>query len=69
MPDLDADIGQCGPSDRPERRLSQAQLRELQTVLEAGPAAWGWDEDQCCCDTRSLAVSELGEEVWLVPGT
>jgi transposase len=23
------------------------QLRELQTVLDAGPAAWGWDEDQC----------------------
>ena len=28
-------------------RLSPAQLRELETVLEAGPAAWGWDEDQC----------------------
>jgi transposase len=28
-------------------KLSQAQLRELETVLEAGPAAWGWDEDQC----------------------
>jgi transposase len=28
-------------------RLSAAQLRELETVLEAGPAAWGWDEDQC----------------------
>src|SRR5499427_5641275 len=28
-------------------RLSPAQLRELATVLEAGPAAWGWDEDQC----------------------
>jgi putative transposase len=26
-------------------RLSAAQLRELATVLEAGPAAWGWDED------------------------
>jgi transposase len=28
-------------------RLSPAQLRELATVLDAGPAAWGWDEDQC----------------------
>src|SRR5215467_1087767 len=32
-------------------RLSPAQLRELETVLTAGPAAWGWDEDQC----RTLA--------------
>jgi transposase len=28
-------------------RLTPAQLRELETALEAGPAAWGWDEDQC----------------------
>ena len=28
-------------------RLSPAQLRELETVLDASPAAWGWDEDQC----------------------
>jgi transposase len=28
-------------------KLTAAQLRELQTVLEAGPANWGWDEDQC----------------------
>src|SRR5881275_3713826 len=28
-------------------KLSPAQLRELETVLAAGPAAWGWDEDQC----------------------
>ena len=26
---------------------SAAQLRELATLLDAGPAAWGWDEDQC----------------------
>ncbi len=25
-------------------KLTPAQLRELQTVLDAGPAAWGWDE-------------------------
>jgi putative transposase len=28
-------------------KLTAAQLRELEMVLEAGPAAWGWDEDQC----------------------
>ncbi len=28
-------------------KLTSAQLRELQAVLDAGPAAWGWDEDQC----------------------
>jgi len=28
-------------------KLTTAQLRELQTVLDAGPAAWGWAEDQC----------------------
>jgi transposase len=28
-------------------KLSPAQLRELEAVLDAGPAVWGWDEDQC----------------------
>src|SRR5712672_3308076 len=28
-------------------KLTGAQLRELETVLDAGPAAQGWDEDQC----------------------
>ena len=28
-------------------KLTPAQLRELQAVLDAGPAACGWDEDQC----------------------
>ena len=28
-------------------KLSAAQLRELATLLDAGPAAWGRDEDQC----------------------
>jgi transposase len=28
-------------------KLSPAQVRELEAVLEAGPAVWGWDEDQC----------------------
>src|SRR5882724_7219178 len=25
-------------------KLSPARLRELEAVLDAGPAAWGWDE-------------------------
>jgi transposase len=28
-------------------KLSPAQLRELEAVLDAGPAVRGWDEDQC----------------------
>jgi putative transposase len=28
-------------------KLSPAQVRELEAVLDAGPAAWGWEEDQC----------------------
>jgi putative transposase len=28
-------------------RLTPAQLAELEAALDAGPAAWGWDEDQC----------------------
>jgi transposase len=31
-------------------------LRELETVLEAGPAAWGWDEDQCQALARITEV-------------
>ncbi|MGE5286752.1 MAG: winged helix-turn-helix domain-containing protein, partial [Micromonosporaceae bacterium] len=37
-------------------RLSRAQLRELETVLQAGPAAWGWDEDQCWTLARIAEV-------------
>jgi transposase len=28
-------------------KLAPAGLRDLEMVLDAGPAAWGWDEDQC----------------------
>ena len=28
-------------------KLTPAQLAELEAALDAGPAAWGWDEDQC----------------------
>src|SRR5205814_5865833 len=37
-------------------KLSAVQLRELETVLETGPAAWGWDEDQCWTLTRIAEV-------------
>jgi transposase len=37
-------------------KLSPAQLRELETVLEAGPAASGWDEDQCWTLARIAEV-------------
>jgi transposase len=37
-------------------RLSPAQLRELATLLAAGPAAWGWDEDQCWTLARIAEV-------------
>jgi transposase len=32
------------------------QVRELVTVLEAGPAVWGWDEDQCWTLARIAEV-------------
>jgi transposase len=37
-------------------KLSPAQLRELETLLEARPAAFGWDEDQCWTMAR---IAEL----------
>jgi putative transposase len=33
-----------------------AQLRELEALLDAGPAAWGWDEDQCWTLARIAEV-------------
>ena len=35
-----------GPGGGP-CKLTPAQVGELEAVLEAGPAVWGWDEDQC----------------------
>ena len=37
-------------------RLTAAQLAELEMVLEAGPAASGWDEDQCWTLARIAEV-------------
>ena len=38
-------------------KLTPAQLGELEAVLDAGPAAWGW-EDQC------WTLARIGELVW-----
>jgi len=37
-------------------KLSAAQLRELETLLDAGPAVHGWDEDQCWTLARVTEV-------------
>jgi transposase len=37
-------------------KLSAAQPRELETVLGAGPAVSGWDEDQCWTLARIAEV-------------
>jgi transposase len=37
-------------------KLTAAQLRELATLLDAGPAAFGWDEDQCWTLARITEV-------------
>jgi putative transposase len=37
-------------------KLTRARLRELEAVLDAGPAAWGWDEDQCWTLARIAEV-------------
>jgi transposase len=37
-------------------KLTAAQLAELEAALEAGPAVWGWDEDQCWTLARIAEV-------------
>jgi transposase len=37
-------------------KLTAPQLRDLATLLDAGPAAWGWDEDQCWTLARITEV-------------
>jgi transposase len=46
-----AALASKGPGGGPAK-LSAAQVREL----EAGPAAWGWDEDQCWTLARIAEV-------------
>jgi transposase len=50
-----AALASKGPGGGPPK-LSPAQVRELEAVLEAGPAAWGWDEDQCWTLARIAGV-------------
>jgi transposase len=44
-------------------KLSPAQLRELETLLDAGPAVHGWDEDQCWTLARITEVARARFEV------
>jgi transposase len=44
-----------GPGGGP-CKLTGAQVRELEAALEAGPAAWGWVEDQCWTLARIAEV-------------
>jgi transposase len=37
-------------------KLTSAQLRELEAVLDAGPTVSGWDEDQCWTLARIAEV-------------
>ena len=39
-------------------KLAAAQLRELQEVLDAGPAVWGWDEDE------RWTLARIAEVAW-----
>src|SRR5215831_9153864 len=50
-----AALASKGPGGGP-CKLTAAQVRELETVLAAGPAAWGWDEDQCWTLARIAEV-------------
>jgi putative transposase len=43
-------------------KLSPGQLRELEAALDGGPAAWGWDEDQC------WTLARVAEVVWRLRG-
>jgi transposase len=47
-------------------KLTAAQLAELEAALDAGPAAWGWDEDQCWTLAR---ISDLARRLFRVDYT
>src|SRR5947208_10360129 len=49
-----AALASKGPAGGPAK-LSPAQVGELEAALEAGPAAWGW-EDQCWTLARIAGV-------------
>jgi transposase len=50
-----AALASKGPGGGP-CKLTGAQVRELEAALEAGPAAGGWDEDQCWTLARIAEV-------------
>jgi transposase len=50
-----AALASKGPGGGP-CKLSAAQVRELEAVLAAGPAAWAWDEGQCWTLARIAEV-------------
>jgi len=47
-------------------KLTEAQLERLRAALDEGPAAYGWDEDQCWTLAR---IAELVWELFRVPYT
>jgi transposase len=47
-------------------KLTQAQLQALQAALDHGPAAYGWNEDQCWTLAR---IAELVRDLFRVPYT
>jgi putative transposase len=60
-------LASTGPGGA-RRRLSAAQLAELQVLLDAGPAAWGW-ADQCWTLTRIAEVVHTRFDVdYTLPG-
>jgi hypothetical protein len=61
-----AALASKGPGGGP-CKLSSAQLRELEAVLEAGPAVWGW-EDQCWTLARIAGVVRRLFGVEYTPG-
>ena len=50
-----AALASKGPGGGP-CKLTAAQVGELEAVLEAGPAVWGWDEGQCWTLARIAEV-------------
>src|SRR5215468_2681749 len=54
-----------GPGGAPAK-LTPGQVGEPAALLEAGPAAWGWDEDQCWSWPTSARWCAAGSR-WTTP--
>ena len=48
-------------------KLTPAQVRELEAVLDAGPAAWAWAEDQCWTLARIAGLARGRFGVTYIP--